>query len=152
MIKYFFYSAMIFFFILISCTSTQETISQSNQPEIMDMKGQFEQFGSDSAIFTLNAKRLKIVDGEYLPSSEEFVVKVYNDKMSEVYNSSKDKNFFMVISEVEPKTINGIKTYNYAWNMKNNINKGLEPGKYNAQLIIPAKPKNYICNIEFEIK
>lgn len=143
---------MIFLLILISCTSTKQIKSQSNQPEIMEMYGSFEQFSDDSAIFVLTAKRIKPIEGEYLPSSENFIVKVINNKMNEVYNSSKNKNFFMVISEVEPKEVGEEQTYKFEWNLKDNKNKKIESGLYNAQLIIPAKPLNYNCNIEFEIK
>jgi len=143
---------MIFFLILISCTSTKLSVSQSNQPDIMEMEGLFEQFGSDSSIFILNAKRLRVVDGEYLPSSENFKLNVTNSKFSEVFNSSKNKNFFMVIGDVEPKEVGKSKTYKIAWNMRDNNNKKIEAGIYKAQLIIPAKPQFYICNIDFEIK
>lgn len=143
---------MIFFLLLISCSSTNQSISSSNAPDIMEMKASFEQKDSDLAIFTLEAKRIKIVEDEYVPSSENFVVEVYNENGSEVFSSSYMKNFFMVIGEVEPKNVDSTKVYQYEWNLKNNKGKKIEPGKYKTKLIIMAKPKSYISNFDIEIK
>lgn len=143
---------MIFFLLLISCSSTNQNMSNSNMPDIMELEASFEQKANDLAIFTLNAKRLQIVKDEYVPSSENFLVEVYNENGSEVFSSSYMKNFFMVIGEVEPKNVNDLKTYEYEWNLKSNKGKNVDPGKYKAKLIIVAKPKSYFCNLDIEIK
>jgi len=152
LIKYIFYLGMLCSLTLMSCSSSQELSKQTNYPDIMKMEGSFEQVNQDEAIFKLVATRLKNIEGEYLPSSENFAIRVYNSEMKEIYNSSTNKNFFMVIGEVEPKLINTTKTYTYEWNIRDNNNKHLKSGKYQVQLIIPAKPNNYISNLEIEIK
>ncbi|HRP01841.1 MAG TPA: hypothetical protein PLE30_04245 [Candidatus Kapabacteria bacterium] len=152
MFRNYIYIGAIFFLFLIACTSIKKTFIQSNYPEIMKMEGSYEQFSQDSSRFTLEATRLTVVDDEYIPSSENFVVKVYNSDMVEMYNSSTNKDFFMVIGEVEPKNINDTKIYTFDWNLKDSYGRNFKNGKYLATLEIPAKPNRYICNIEFEIK
>jgi len=151
LLQYYFYLSLFILLFFSACSTTDTEKTNSNFPEIMELTGKFDTIEDGFAKFTLTARRIKAVDDEYLPSSENFRVEIFSEKGQMVWNSSKGQNFFMVISDLEPKKEGDSKTYEIIWNFNNNDNKKVKLGKYFAYLIIPSKPENYKCRIEFEI-
>lgn len=142
----------VFILLIVSCSSTNTNFSgESNYPEIMEMKGNFEQ-NDETGTFILSLRRIKEVQDEYLPSSENFRVIVRDSFGSTIWQSNKDMNYFMVISDVLPKKADETLELKTDWNLRNDAGKKVSAGKYSASLVIPAKPNHYVINIEFEIK
>lgn len=133
---------------LIACSSSKN----ENLNENMDLNCSIENLDNGNIKFILKAKRIKLVKNEYLPSSENFVIEIYDNNGNQVWSSSYNKNFFMVITDVQPKNVGDSHTYTMEWNLKINDNKNINKGNYKVNFIIPAKPKSYICSQNFEIE
>ena len=127
--------------------SKNENLNQN-----MELNCSIENLDNGNIKFILKAKRIKLVENEYLPSSENFVVEIYDKNSSQVWSSSYSKNFFMVITDVKPKNVGDSHTYTMEWNLKGNDNKTINKGNYIVKFIIPAKPKSYICSQNLELE
>lgn len=127
---------------LFACSSSKN----QNFNEFMNLNCTIENLENGNMKFILNAKRIKLVENEYLPSSENFVVEIYDNNGNQVWSSSYNKNFFMVITDVLPKNVGDSHTYTMEWNLKGNDNKTINKGNFIVKFIIPSKPKPYICS------
>ncbi len=100
-------------------------------------------------IFGMNAERKHDVDDEYLPTSENFRVEIMAPNGKTFWNSSHDKAFLQVISEVEPVQKGDTERYTMPWNGKTNAGKTLPEGEYKLRMTIPAKPNPYFVESKF---
>jgi hypothetical protein len=146
--KIVFFSIILQFISLIACSTSKN----ENFNEFMNLNCTIENLENGNIKFILNAKRIKLVENEYLPSSENFVVEIYDNKGNQVWSSSHNKNFFMVITDVQPKNVGDSHIYIMEWNLRSNDNKNINKGNYKVNFIIPAKPKSYICSQNLEIE
>ncbi len=102
--------------------------------------------------FSLKAKRLKSAGEEYIPNSESFRVIVMDMKGRLVFSSNYMMNYLQVIGKVRPYEIGETYNYYFVWNMKDNYQKSIPKGRYKAILTIPAVPKHYSKEINFELE
>lgn len=100
----------------------------------------------DKVIFEVEATRNFVPEHEYLPSSEDFRVVVFKNNR-EIWDSSEGKMFMTVIGKVKPQKKGETHTYKLIWKPKEALS-----GKFNARMIIPAKPKPYSVQTYFEIE
>lgn len=118
----------------------------------MTLKPSVKEQTSDFVTFSLKATRNKTVEGEYLPSSEDLRLIIFDSNGAMVWNSSHNMNFLMVIGEVLPIKIGATHEYIGNWNKKDNNGKFVPPGSYTAKLIIPAAPNNYSIDLAFKVE
>lgn len=105
-----------------------------------------------SVVFGVEATRQADVEGEYLPSSEEFRIEIISQKGRLEWSSNYNKNFMQVISEVKPLKAGETHAYSIEWNGERNGGGKLAPGLYTIRAIIPARPKAYVTIFKFEWK
>lgn len=96
-----------------------------------------------SATFGVNAIRNKIVENEYIPTSEIFRVDILNKKGHIVWSSGYGQNFLQVVNPVLPIAKGEIHKYTVEWNGKSSNQIPLIPGEYTVKMTIPAKPFPY---------
>lgn len=106
----------------------------------------------DGVLFVLNATRNRSVGKEWMPSSEKFRVQIVSAKGGEVWNSSNNMNYMTVVGDVKPSSAGATERYEMLWPGITNNKQAAAPGKYTAQLIIPARPLPYTANVEFDWK
>jgi hypothetical protein len=135
-----------------SCKSIDKEIkvTQKNDGRML-LQAKYSHVENGDIKFALLAERLNVVNDEYLPSSEDFRVIIFNSNSDLIYNSDHEQNFLMVIKKVEPSGIGSKKEFEMIWNKKSNFNKTVTPGKYKANLMIPALPYSYSITLDFEI-
>ena len=120
--------------------------------EAMTLKPLIEHQSDTSAVFSILAKRNRMVDREYFPSSEMLRVAIYSVKGELLWNSDQKMDFLQVIKEVLPNQLGSEYKYSLLWNGKNNRNSALAPGKYVVKLTLPAIPKPYETKINLYLK
>ena len=105
---------------------------------------------SDDSSYTLgvNARRNRLVDGEYLPSSEDLRVTVRRG-LDVVWQSQTGLAFLTVVMPVRPERIGEQSVYSVDWNGKDADGKQLPAGEYSAELIIPSRPAPYHTQMTF---
>jgi hypothetical protein len=136
---------------IISCKSVNDDCSTESEDNYMKLKATYKKVDENSVKFMLKAERLQQKADEYLPNSENFRVEIYDNENSLIYNSDFEKNYLMVIGDVQPKEVGQTQEYEYTWDKKNNYKKAVPNGKYSAKLIIPAAPEIYSITIDFEM-
>ncbi len=136
----------------VNCSSTKTSNSSNDTKEPMTLKPSIKEQTSDYITFSLKATRNKVIDGEYLPSSEDLRIMVYDSRGALVWNSSRDMNFLMVIGEVQPTKVGATHEYIGHWNKKDHSGKSLPPGIFTAKLIIPSMPNNYSIDLAFKVE
>ena len=108
---------------------------------------------NDSTVqFIVLAKRLFLVDNEYIPNSETIRLEIFSDSGKLIYSSNKNSNYFQVIKKVLPEEIGNEYEYKIYWNGKDNDLRIVPEGIYDVRLTIPAKPKPYITQTKLEWK
>lgn len=109
----------------------------------------FVQTGEESlASIGVNARRNRIVDGEYLPSSEDVRV-VVRSGFKVLWQSNNGMAFLTMIMPVRPETVREVARYSVAWDGTDNTGVPIPPGEYTADIVIPAKPAPYRTEITF---
>ena len=136
---------------IISCKSVKDDCSIESENNFMKLKVYYKKVDDNYIKFILKAERLQLKENEYLPNSENFRVEIYDNESSLIFNSDFEKNYLMVIGDVQPKEIGQTTDYEYTWDKKNNYKKAIPKGKYRAKLIIPAAPEIYSISIDFEV-
>ncbi|MBI5324597.1 MAG: hypothetical protein HZB41_04895 [Ignavibacteriae bacterium] len=106
----------------------------------------------NSAVFGVIAKRNKIIENEYLPTSETFRVDILNHKGAIVWSSGLGFNFLQVIKPVLPKSIGETYKYTVEWNGNSSNQIPLIPGVYTLRMTIPSKPQSYTASMTFKWK
>jgi hypothetical protein len=139
-------------FLSVNCSSTKTSNALNESKEPMTLVPSVKEQTSDYIAFSLNATRNKTVEGEYLPSSEDLRIFIFDSKGAIVWNSSHNMNYLMVIGEVLPIKIGASHEYIGHWNKKDNNGKSIQPGSYTAKLIIPAVPNNYSIDLAFKVE
>lgn len=109
--------------------------------------------GTDDYIPTMtmigvDAMRMRKVDGEYLPSSEDLRV-VIRQSFKTVWQSNSGMSFLTVVMPVKPELPGEHSIYTLEWNGTDDGGMPLPPGDYTADIIIPAKPAPYHTQISF---
>lgn len=136
------YALIILLLMAFGCSSSDNGTDASKpvflEPEIQVFEGK--------VIFELKATRNFIPEKEYLPSSEDFRVIVFKNNR-EIWNSSEGMMFMTVIEKVKPQEKGETHTYKMTWKPAGTLS-----GKFNARLIIPAKPEPYSVTTHFEIE
>lgn len=136
--------------LIIACSSKIEKEISDNKPALL-LEPQFEMLNDSIAKFSVLATRNKIVENEYLPTSEALNVKVYGKKGNVIWSSDYNMNFLMAIQEVLPTDIGETHKYEVFWNLKNNAGSLVRSGEYKAVLNIPAVPEHYKCEMNINI-
>jgi len=106
--------------------------------------------GATKYVFGTVAIRRKIVDGEYLPSSEDFRAEIFNFKGKALWSSNYRKNYMTMIQKVQPLAVDSAYLYTITWNGRQNGKRKIDARDYQLRLTIPAKPKPYIIMQEFQ--
>lgn len=108
---------------------------------------------SDSAVsFKLRMVRLKPLENEYLPTSEDYRVEVFSEKTTLIWSSNYSSNFLQVVSDVEPLKTGESKTHEIIWKCVNNSGKKVPPDNYIVKMTVPAKPNPYKATIKFRLE
>jgi hypothetical protein len=131
------------------CTGNISSKSNKISDEFMELSAELTI--NTNANFELTARRIQIKDDEYLPNSEDFRVEIYDNSGNLIFNSNYQKNYFMAIMKVKPEQSGDVYIYKYSWDYTNNFGKKVPKGEYSAKLIIPAEPKNYSVNLNFQV-
>jgi len=97
------------------------------------------------------AVRKRLVE-EYIPNSETIRIEVLNSKNKPVYNSQEGKAFMQLIMPVEPQNLGDSYIYQYSWDYRNNNGSRVPTGEYTIKMMIPAKPKPYITEIQIPVE
>lgn len=135
------------------CSSIEDEVKYTKKNDgRMYLKANYFYESDGNIKFVLIAERIRVLEEEYLPSSEDFRIVLFNDYSELIFNSDFEKNFLMVIKDVEPKFIGDTKKHEYVWNKKSNQGKAVPPGMYKANLLIPAMPTPYSILLDVEIK
>ena len=100
--------------------------------------------GEKEVKFKMSSLRIKEINDEYLPNSNNFILIVNNEKGRVIYNSALGKDYLQVISKIAPMNIGESFTRECVWNYLDNDGKKVGKGKYNVNLVIPSKPTPYI--------
>lgn len=126
-------------------TNLSNVIKRSNDVTLYLIPG-VKAIPGVGAEFKMFALRLKMIE-EYLPSSEELYVEIYNSKGVILHKSSSGISHTTALEDVKPIDVGDHYIYSYDWFLdemmmpKNNT--------YGAVLIIPAKKEPYTKRIEF---
>lgn len=118
--------------------------------KVMDLRGYVLTSYDSAAAFVLEAERLRSVEDEFLPTSENFRVEVIDESGKTVWSTNYRVNFMQVIGEVEPTEPGATKVYTVWWNGKKNEGEFADPGTYTARMTIPAAPEPYILETKFD--
>lgn len=114
--------------------------------EFLKLYPGIKEIGDDNLKIDLFAIRVVPHSGEYLPSSEQFRVELYNYNTGKTINSSEGRNFLQVLTEVEPRIVGEYKIFS------TQIEFPKKPSileRYLIKNIIPAKPNNYTVEINY---
>lgn len=98
--------------------------------------------------FNLLAIRLMPNTGEFAPTSETFRVLMKDKENGTSWNSSEGLNFMQIIGKVEPSMVGDYKIYKIDYNLNKNKNYKIN-GENEVTFIIPAKPKDYVTQINY---
>ncbi|MCO5251749.1 MAG: BsuPI-related putative proteinase inhibitor [Candidatus Kapabacteria bacterium] len=134
---------------MMNCSSSKSAGNSSAEP--LTLLPSVKEQTSDFVTFAVKAVRNRIVDGEYLPSSEDIRIYISDSNGKQVWNSDYNMNFTMAIGDVRPKKVGDTHEYTAVWNKKDNDGKRMQPGVYNARMVIPAQPNNYSVNFAFSM-
>lgn len=105
---------------------------------------------TDDSSYTLGvtAHRNRLIDGEYLPSSEDLRVTVRRG-LDVVWQSQTGLAFLTVVLPVRPEQIGEESAYTVEWNGTDVDGTPLPPGEYTAELVIPSRPAPYHTQLTF---
>lgn len=98
--------------------------------------------------FNLFAIRLMPNTGEFKPTSETFRILLKDIEKGTTWNSSEGLNFMQMIGKVEPSIVGDYKIFTLDFNFNKNKNYNIN-GENEVTFIIPAKPKDYVAQINF---
>lgn len=105
--------------------------------------------GATKYILGIAAIRKKIVEDEYLPSSEDIRAEIFTYKGKLLWSSNYNMNYMTLIQDVQPTRIDSINLYTLVWNGKKNDKKKMNTDDYTLRLTIPAKPNAYFIVKKF---
>lgn len=106
--------------------------------------------GATKYVFGTVAIRQKVVDDEYIPSSEDFRAEIFNFKGKALWTSNYRKNYMTMIQQVQPLAVDSAYLYTITWNGRQNRKREMDARDYKLRLTIPSKPKPYIIMQEFK--
>lgn len=101
-----------------------------------------------SVVIGVNAYRNRVVEGEYLPSSEDVRV-VIRSGFKTIWQSNQGMAFLTVIGPVRPESVGEVSTYTLDWDGTDADGLPISPGEYTADIIIPSRPAPYQTQITF---
>ena len=99
-------------------------------------------------VIGVNATRNRVIEGEYLPSSEDVRV-IIRSGFKTIWQSNQGMAFLTVVSPVRPESVGEVSTYNLDWDGTDAEGQPLAPGDYTADIIIPSRPAPYQTQITF---
>lgn len=108
-----------------------------------------ERINDETVAVGVAAKRNALVEGEYLPSSEDLRVVIFGSGMKTLWDSRNGMAYLTVITPVRPEVVGETSRYSIEWNGTAYDGTPLSAGRYTAQITIPAKPAPYSTSIEF---
>ena len=105
---------------------------------------------ADDSSYTLgvSARRNRVVEGEYLPSSEDLRITVRRG-LDVVWQSQTGLAFLTVVLPVRPEHIGEQSVYSVDWNGTDTDGNPLPQGEYTAELTIPSRPAPYLTQMTF---
>ncbi|MBE2188754.1 MAG: hypothetical protein IAE98_04730 [Candidatus Kapabacteria bacterium] len=133
-----------------SCSSSNYAGNSAAEP--LTLLPSVKEQKSDYITFAVKVVRNRIVEGEYLPSSEDLRIQISDSNGKLIWNSNHNMNFMMAIGDVKPIKIGDTHEYTLEWNKSDNDGKKMPSGIYNARLIIPAQPNNYSTSLAFKLE
>jgi len=143
--------------LVMSCNQKNTSISKNNQDinnmndGVMKFSFKSEKNKSEKSIkFILTVERLKLIDEEYFPNSEQIRFIIFDNEGNIIRESNKGMSFMQMIFPVQPLEINGVYDYEIIWDGLDNDGNLVRNGKYKVELILPAKPKIYNYSVEIE--
>lgn len=101
-----------------------------------------------SVVIGVNATRNRVIEGEYLPSSEDLRV-IIRSGFKTIWQSNEGMAFLTVITPVRPESLGEVSTYSLDWDGTDTQGQALLPGEYTADIIIPSRPAPYQTQITF---
>lgn len=133
--------------------SVDECLSMniSDNREVMDLLPTFYKIDTSTFAIGLLAKRNRMDNEEYLPSSEEMRAEVYSKMGSIIWSSNQDMNYTMQIGKVLPDSVDQTHLYLYQWDFMMNSGRKIPDGDYKIKLTIPAKPHPYFVISDFNL-
>jgi hypothetical protein len=135
---------------MINCSSSKSAGNSSAEP--LTLLPSVKEQKMEYITFAVKVVRNRIVEGEYLPSSEDLRIHITDSNGKTVWNSNHNMNYMMAIGDVKPKKVGDSHEYTLQWNKKDNDGKIMPSGIYNARLIIPAQPNNYSASLAFKLE
>jgi hypothetical protein len=105
---------------------------------------------ADDSSYTLgvSARRNRVVEGEYLPSSEDLRITVRRG-LDVVWQSRTGLAFLTVVLPVRPENIGEQSVYSVEWSGTDTDGNPLPRGEYTAELMIPSRPAPYLTQMTF---
>ena len=125
------------------------SVVEYREAEPVDILGFAIPVGSSGIDVGVLAKRIYMLQGEYLPTSESFRVLITDGKRNLVWRSDAGLAFLSVVTAVEPQATNAVHRYVMPWDGVDLGGQKVPEGEYTADLIIPSRPKPYATSIKF---
>lgn len=107
-----------------------------------------DQQAAEFYVMGVEAMRMRAVEGEYLPSSEDLRV-IIRQGFKVFWQSNTGMSYLTVITPVRPERSGEHSLYSLEWAGTDSYGMPLPPGEYTADIIIPAKPAPYQTQITF---
>ena len=110
------------------------------------------QHATDDDAIELGAyvQRVWLPEEEYLPSSEEVRVTVFDGSGNEVWNSGSGMAFLTMISSVKPQERGEVMVVSRVWNGTTLSGATVPSGTYTAEIRIPAVPFPYSATMDVQ--
>ncbi|MBU3741346.1 MAG: hypothetical protein FGM24_03560 [Candidatus Kapabacteria bacterium] len=97
-----------------------------------------------------HVQRVWLPEQEYLPSSEDVRVTVFNASGTEVWNSGSGMAFLTMITSVQPQERGDVATVSRIWNGQTSSGTTVPKGTYTAEILIPAIPFPYRSTLDVQ--
>lgn len=105
--------------------------------------------GAASIELGATVKRIYLPTNEYLPSAERFRIIVSDSSGAVVWRSDAGLSYSTIVLNVEPRHSGETDRQAITWNGKSLSGTIIPPGRYRADMSIPARPTPYTTSIEF---
>lgn len=143
--------------LVMSCNQKNTPQSKNNEDinkmnnGVLNFSFKSENNQSEKGIkFILTVERLKLIDEEYFPNSEQIRFIIFDKEGNIIRESNKGMSFMQMIFPVQPLEINGVYDYEIIWDGLDNNGNLVSDGKYKVELILPAKPNIYNYSVEID--
>lgn len=105
--------------------------------------------GQSSIEIGADVKRIFLPANEYLPSAERFRVIISDSTGAVVWRSDGGVSYATIVLNVEPRSAGEADRQSIKWDGRHLSGSTVPPGRYRADMMIPARPTPYQTSIEF---